>query len=173
MRIKKLKNSAFTLIEVLLSAVIFIVTIAGLFVTLGSVRAPVASKQTALTAAVFEKQVLEALRSQVSLSAGANYNACAAGTGNVLNPCQDFSLSLGTHQVSAATLANYNISWPTLPATLQTNNTIVCAGVANTLCLQYVVSCADGSGNPGTNTACTNVDIPHQVNLKVCLDAVC
>ena len=69
MRIKNLNNTAFSLLEILLAAIIFVISIGGIFATLNAVRAPVANKESALTAAVFGKQVLEALRSQVNAAA--------------------------------------------------------------------------------------------------------
>jgi len=68
MQITNLTKRAFTLLEVLLAAVIFVVSVAGIFATLSAVRVPVHQKERALTAAVFGQQVLEGLRSQVSAS---------------------------------------------------------------------------------------------------------
>ena len=93
MRIKNLNNTAFSLLEVLLASIIFIISITGVFVTLTAVRRPVADKESALAAAVFGKQVLESLRS--SVDAGTFYNATSS------------RLSLGgSHQVSVPTGSN-------------------------------------------------------------------
>ena len=129
MRIKDLNNIAFTLLEVLLAAIIFVITISGLFVTLNAMRAPVANKETALTAAVFGKQVLEALRDQVSTASAANYNTCSSVNASD-GSCADFSLSLQTtalakHEVNHTTLATYGLTWPT---SLASSNTTGCNG---------------------------------------------
>ena len=79
-----------------MAAIIFVLTIAGLFATLNAVRAPVANKENALAAAVFGKQVLEALRSTVNAGASSNYYLVCSPT------CTDFSLALGPHAVPTA-----------------------------------------------------------------------
>ena len=66
MRITHLRKTAFTLLEVLLASIIFIVSVLGVFSTLSAVRQPVLQKERALTAAVFGQQFLEGLRSQVN-----------------------------------------------------------------------------------------------------------
>ena len=149
MRIKNSNNTAFSLLEILLSAIIFIISVGGIFATLGAVRAPVANKESALTAAIFSKQVLEALRSQVSEQAGLNfYTNCGGG-------CTDFSLALGTHNVTKATLSVVGLSWPPV-----LNSTPYPDG--NPPVLSYVVSCADGSAPP-----CTNPEVAHKVVLNI------
>lgn len=98
MRIKNSHHSAFTLLEVLLSSVIFIITVVGVFATLNAVRTPVTNKEGGLSAAIFAKQVLEALYSQVS--AANYYTACGA------SPCTNFDLSPGLHNVNHTILSN-------------------------------------------------------------------
>src|ERR1039458_2589495 len=111
MRIKNLNNTAFSLLEVLLASIIFVVTIAGVFATLNAVRAPVASRENELAAAVFSKQVLETLRSQTSQNdAVSHFYTCLNGTAA---NCADFALSVGTHNVTAATLNGFGLKWPT------------------------------------------------------------
>ncbi len=150
--------------EILLSAVIFIVAVSGVFATLNAVRAPVVTKESNLVAAVFGKQVLEALRTQVTDpqgSAAKLYYQCSAGLG--ANPCPDFSLSVGHHEVSAANLTastNPSLSWP---GTITAVNTITCNGVANTVCLVYNVTCANGSAL----STCGNTDVAHRVDLNI------
>lgn len=122
MRIKNLNNSAFTLLEILLSSIIFVVTVAGLFATLSAVRAPVTTKENALSAAVFGKQVLETLRAQVN--AGTFYTACSSTGSN--GDCKDFSLSVGTHQMSLPA----GLSWPSADV-----------NSANANLLTYTVTC--------------------------------
>jgi Tfp pilus assembly protein PilV len=102
-------NSGVTLLEILLASLIFVVSVAGIFATLNAVRTPVKNKTNALSAAVFGKRVLEALRSSVN-NGGTYpfYNACTGG----LNPCPDFSLSYGIHQISVATLSWADLNWP-------------------------------------------------------------
>jgi Tfp pilus assembly protein PilV len=152
---KNLNNSAFTLLEILLSAVIFVVSVAGIFATLSAVRAPVANKESGLSAAVFGKQVLEALRSQVSAKYDATNTYMPYYSCNSQNPCPDFSLSIGTHQVTSATLALAGLTWPTAVASKNT----LCDPAG---CLVYTVTCADGSASP-----CTNSDIAHKVDLSI------
>lgn len=140
MRIKNLNNRAFSLLEILLSAIIFVITIGGIFATLNAVRSPVANKESALTAAVFGKQVLEVLRSQVN---DPTYygTSCTAS-------CATFDLELGSHSV---TLPTSGLNWPT--AAMSTANSNV---------LNYKVSCADGSSSP-----CTNAEVAHRVVLNI------
>jgi len=129
-----LNNEAFSLLEILLAAIIFLVAIAGIFATLNAVRGPVANKENQLAASVFGKQVLEALYSQVSADpsgAATYYDTCAS-------PCATFDLSVGTHQVPPAAVTAAGLSWP---ATLQTGN--VCPSVASS-CLVYDVHCSSG-----------------------------
>jgi Tfp pilus assembly protein PilV len=158
MRMRNLNNTAFSLLEILLAAVIFIVSVGGIFATLNAVRTPVANKENALAAAVFGKQVLEALRSQVN--AATYYAPC--GAVNPDNSCGSFSLFLGSHEISTATLNSNGLNWPTLPsgqslgAAQQTLNV-----------LSYTVSCADGSGSYGSSSPCTNADIARRVDLNI------
>jgi hypothetical protein len=149
---RKLNNSAFTLLEVLLASVIFVVTVGGLFATLSAVRAPVTAKQTALVSAVFGKQVLEYLRSQVD--AGPTYYNCTNPAQASPPPngfiCTDFSLFLGVHQVPVASFPP-SFSIPPNFAAKNPNG------------LTYTVNCADNSAYP-----CTNPDqTPHQVTLNI------
>ena len=111
MKINNLNSNAFTLLEVLLASVIFIISVAGIFATLNAVRGPVANKENQLAAAVFGKQVLEALYSQVTDAS--YYNACSmTGAGTSASPCQGFDLSLGFHQVTLPPANAPNIDWP-------------------------------------------------------------
>ena len=147
-----MNNKAFTLIEVLVSAIIFVVTIGGLFVTLNAVRTPVASKENGLAAAVFGKQVLETLRGQVNASTYYN-TPCTLGT-----PCTDFSLGLGPHNIDQATLALAGLTWPAAlspPTDTQNGNPPV---------LSYTVSCADGTGYAAP---CNPSTVAHQVTLNI------
>jgi len=150
MRIENLNNAAFTLLEVLLSSVIFVISVAGVFATISAVRGPVANKENQLAAAVFEKQVLEALYSNVS-AANANYFACSVNQ----NPCPDFALSVGAHQVTHGNLPS-GLSWP--PALIASNNSCDANG-----CLTYTVSCGDGSAGPN----CTNPNAARRVDLNI------
>ena len=79
MRINNLNNRAFSLLEVLLASIIFVISITGVFITLTALRKPVADKENALAAAILGKQVLEALRS--SVNAGTFYST------NCFSPC--------------------------------------------------------------------------------------
>jgi Tfp pilus assembly protein PilV len=146
MRIKHLNHKAFTLLEVLLASVIFVVSVAGIFATLNAVRGPVSNKENQLIAAVFGKQVLQALYSQVTDPA--YYAVC--GT----SPCPTFDLSLGTHQVPHGNLPG--LIWP---LNLKASNN-ACDGANG--CLVYKVSCADGSGACGTGT-----NVARRVDLNI------
>lgn len=150
MRIKDLNNRAFSLLEILLSAVIFMISVAGVFITLNAVRGPVANKENALTGAVFSKQVLQALYSKVD-----------AGTWNSNcnnNPCSAFDLSEGTHQVP---LPVNGLNWP---STAFSNANKVNGNPV----LTYVVTCADGSGShDGTGTIPCNFYSARRVDLKL------
>lgn len=105
MRTTNLTKSAFTLLEVLLAAVIFVISVAGVFAALGAMRLPVLQKERSLTAAVFGQQALENLRLQVNAQninpATGNYNA-----GN--------QLAVGAHALAPVTDQNgiqYNMSY--------------------------------------------------------------
>jgi len=135
---KNLNNTAFSLLEVLLASIIFIISIGGIFATLNAVRTPVSNKENALSAALFGKQVLEALRSQVTQQALANFYACSVNQ----NPCPDFALSVGQHQISAATLATVGLSWPSTALSTANGNVVT-----------YTAACADGSSPCGADTA--------------------
>jgi hypothetical protein len=106
----------------------------------------VANRESALTAAVFDKQVLETLRS--SVNAQSYYAACSS---IVAGACQDFSLYLGSHQVPHGNLPS-NLSWPTA---LAAKNTVCDASG----CLVYTVSCGDG--------VCANADVARRVDLSI------
>ena len=131
---KNLNNTAFSLLEILLASVIFIITVGGVFATLNAVRGPVTSKEYALSSAVFGKQVFETLRNQVSNGSSANfYTVCPASAPY----CTTFDLALGKHQV---TLPSSGLSWP---SSLSANNST----------LNYTVSCADGSATCAVSTS--------------------
>jgi hypothetical protein len=153
MRTKALNHAAFSLVEVLMSATLLVLTVAGAFTTFSAVRANVANKESALEATVFGKQVLEALYSQVTDSgAYAYYSGCV--TGGCGGGCCDFSLSVGNHNVPTANLP-LPLVWPGgnggPMATLNGNQ------------VSYTVTCADGSGGPG----CTNSQIAHKVTMNI------
>jgi len=153
---KNLNNTAFSLLEILLSAVIFVIAVGGIFATLNAVRTPVSGKEYSLSAVVFGKQVFEALRTNVNNSSGANFYTDANCSGGI---CTDFSLAVGNHYVTtSAPLWPSGLSWPTA---LKTANTVAC-NVTTALCLQYTVTCADGSASP-----CTNNFIARKVVLTI------
>ena len=160
MWIKNLNNAAFSLLEVLLASIIFVISITGVFVTLTAVRKPVADKESALSAAVFGKQVLEALRSQVDARTSANYysDPYCSGSGSGI-VCTDFSLAVGTHQVPVANLPA-GLSWPPGLITLDS----VTYPNGNPPVLNYTVLCADGTY---TTCAVAGVDEARQVNLSI------
>jgi len=162
---KNLNNTAFSLLEVLLAAVIFIISIGGIFATLNAVRTPVAHKEGSLSVAVFGKQVLEALRSQVSDQPSANYYSdsfCSGSSSSTI--CTDFSLAVGTHYVQT----NGNnwpsgLSWPTA---LVTANTVPCY-VTQALCLVYIVTCADGTYSNCSSLASSYPNMARRVDLNI------
>ncbi|MBF0503742.1 MAG: type II secretion system protein [Candidatus Omnitrophica bacterium] len=117
MRINKINKSAFTLLEILLSAIIFVISVAGIFATLNAVRQPVVQKQRSLTAAILGQQLLESLRTQVDAS------QLTSGT---------WPLALGLHNTAA-----------TFPPGIPVSQII--QGVTYTF--SYTVTCADGSAN--------------------------
>jgi len=156
LRVRNLNKSAFSLLEVLLASIIFVISVTGIFITLAAVRGPVADKENALTAAVFSKQVLEALRSSVNPIT--YYGSCAQPNGD--GSCGDFSLFLGGHEITKATLTGAGLRWP---PTLTASNT-VCDTAVNG-CLVYMVTCQDG-----TTTSClqgVDPDMPRQVTLNI------
>jgi len=146
MRIKSSHHSAFTLLEVLMASLIFVISVLGIFATLNAVRGPVSNKESALTATVFGKQVLEALSSQVT---AATYytNTCAPP------PCTTFDLSVGQHLVPTASLPA-GVNWPV--ALTQCNNG-----------LNYKVSCADGSAAGAAPFCGGNYFIARKVDLNI------
>ncbi len=156
MRMKNLNNTAFSLLEILFASIIFVVSVAGVFATLNAVRTPVANKESALTATVFGKQVLETLRAQVTDPQGslALYYNCSVGS----SPCPDFSLSVGTHQVNNTTLISNGLVWPTEPSGVNLGSK---QSPVNDL--NYTVFCADGI--PADCT--TNTDTAHKVDLSI------
>lgn len=149
MRIKILNNTAFSLLEILLASIIFIISVGGIFATLNAVRAPVVAKENALTAAIYGKQVLEALRSQVTNPQGPStlFFTCSS----VTVPCPDFALSVGAHQVTAAQLALAGIP---MPAVVNTAN----GGVLN-----FTVTCADGV----VADCLVGQEVAHRVDLNL------
>ncbi len=156
MRMKNLNNTAFSLLEVLLSSVIFVIAVAGIFATFNAVRTPATNTESALTAAAFGKQVLETLRIQVNQQASANFYSCASVNGN--GTCGDFALSVGVHQISVATLATVGLSWP---STALSNQNLV-GGVP---VVAYTVSCADGT--PSHCTDASTSFVAHRVDLTI------
>jgi len=158
MQIKKLNKTAFTLLEVLLAAIIFIISIGGLFATLNAVRSPVTQKENALSAAITGQQVLNYLRSQVN--AQTYYNGCSLPL-DASNNCPALDLSTGPHLVPSGILTGVGISWP--------NN----LSILNATGLNYTVLCADGSSgaaatcNPAPNGNGANLDQARQVTLNI------
>jgi len=132
---KKLNNNnGFSLLEILLASIIFVLSVAGIFMTLNAVRAPVANKQNALVAANFGQAVLENLRTMVS--GGDFYNSCA--TINTDTSCAEFTLSLGGHEVSLPIAGTTINDWP--------STAIAGANIYDGESkIKYVVSCADMS----------------------------
>ncbi|MDE2008955.1 MAG: type II secretion system protein [Candidatus Omnitrophica bacterium] len=155
MQEKNLNEQAFSLLEVLLAAVIFVVSIAGIFATLNTTRTPANDKENALAAAVFGKQVLENLRSSVSANSAANFYATCSPV------CTGLSLELGTHEVNNATLTASGLKWP--PAISASNS---CPDIGVTPCLSYVVSCGDGTATCGTITA-VDAGVARRVDLNI------
>ena len=162
---KILNIKGFSLLEILLASIIFIISIAGVFATLNAMRVPVANKESSLQAAVFGKQVLEALRTQVNSST--YYNSCSITAAS----CPDFSLYLGPHLVPTIYPGDANfipppayLTWPS-QAIIQSNN--ACA--ANNPCIVYTVKCGDGSANQGSNPnlKCANPDVARRVDLSI------
>jgi len=149
MRDIRLKNSAFTLLEVLIASIIFIIAVAGVFATLSYVREPVVDKQYQLTATVFGNQVLEYLRSQVNGGVAATFYSETC-------PCTDLSLGLGTHLVPSSNFPT-GISWP---------QSLCPLGVLNCPTLSYTVTCADGTTTSCSSTGATP-DIARQVSLTI------
>ncbi len=161
MRKRNLNNRAFSLLEILLAAVIFIVSIGGIFATLNSVRGPVASKENALAAAILGKQVLEALRSQVSYR---NYAPPACSS---ISACPDFSLELGVHAVTMP-YSLPNGQQLIMPANLIPFNPP--GNVSGVGTLSYRVTCAP---NGSTNIAICKETMARKVALTICVDAAC
>jgi Tfp pilus assembly protein PilV len=145
MRTKKLNNTGVTLLEILLASIIFVISVAGIFATLSAVRTPVGNKENALAAAVFGKQVLETLRTQVNAGAATYYGICT--TTCATNCTAVLSLCLGAH---ALNLPASGLSWPTTD--LQNANAA----------LNYTVTCADGSAA----VAC-GADVARKVVLNI------
>jgi len=156
---------AFSLLEVLLASIIFIITISGVFVTLNYVRQPVLDKESALSAAVFGKQVLEALRSKVDAST--YFGPCSLAL-NANAACPDFSLSLGLHQVPPGNLQG--LKWPlNLSTSIPLPNNVTNCDKA---CLVYIVSCGNTTDpvNSPDYTSCTSVgnpDMARRVDLSI------
>jgi Tfp pilus assembly protein PilV len=145
MRIKNLNNAGVTLLEILLASIIFVISVAGIFATLSAVRTPVGNKENALSAAVFGKQVLETMRTQVNAGSATYYGICASTCATSCTAA--LSLCLGTH---ALNLPASGLSWPSTD--LQNANAA----------LNYTVSCADGSAD----TAC-GADVARRVVLNI------
>ena len=74
------KNRGFTIVEIIISSLIFSITAVGIFATLAAVRKPSAESQRRVTAAYFGKQVLDDLRSKIDAT---NWQA---GSGGPLDP---------------------------------------------------------------------------------------
>ena len=138
--------------------------------TLNVVRKPVANRENSLTGALFGKQVLESLRSQVD--AGTFYSPCSQiMQGASGSYCPDFSLYLGLHQVS---LPAQNCDQPNQPPCLLNwppslvvadNNGVFQNG--NPPILAYTVTCGDGSAPGGNPPDCSNPDSARRVDLTI------
>jgi len=157
-KIKILNHNAVSLIEVLLSAVIFVIAVAGIFYTMTSVRYPVTNGETSLSAAIFGKQILESLNSQEGAGANAYYvQSCTSPNADA--SCGDFSLYMGLHEVSSSTLSTVTgLSWPT---TLTSSNT--CGAISP--CLSYNVTCGDGNNSTPPN--CSSASVAKRVDLNI------
>lgn len=68
----KHKHSGFTLVEVIVAAMIFSILAAGLYASMSSLRQPAAVTTKKITAALIGQQILEDLRSKVDAS---NWNS--------------------------------------------------------------------------------------------------
>lgn len=142
-----------TLLEVLLSSIIFLVSVAGLLVTMNAVRGPVMTKENQLTATVFGKRVLEALYASVD-------NNTYFTTSCVGNTSPKFDLSPCTHTINAAAAAaNSRIPWP--PPFTQNNCNVDNGGNPQ---YQYDVLCSDGSESAGNN--CEDTTKAHAMEAR-------
>ena len=156
MRILTLNKAAFSLLEILLASIIFIISVAGLFATLNGVRAPVINKESELAAAVFSKQVLEALYSQVN--ADTYNNPCGSNNANV--SCADFSLSVGVHNVALPWPQNCGqganppcvLNWP---STALSNANLI----GGQPYVAYTVSCGDET--------CVDPNVARRVDINI------
>jgi Tfp pilus assembly protein PilV len=186
MRIKNLNNTAFSLIEILMAAIIFVVTVAGVFATLSAVRAPIATKEQELATVLFEKQALEDLRFQVTSEGRGYFYFCQSFFatfyyGNPLNDfyygCEGFNLDPGPHTVPLVLLpGDLQTSVNNLPPAVLTANSSAPCGTDNSgnpgpteFCLQYTVSCADGDTSklyvwPFT---CSTADVARRVDITL------
>jgi hypothetical protein len=164
MWIKNLKNTAFTLLEVLLASIIFIISIAGVFATLNVVRTPVGGKEKALAAAILSKQIFEGLRSAVDEDPALKfYTDCPPGN------CIDnkLTLALGTHLLTFP--VPLQVGTLNMPASLIPSNGPPPGGS-----LTYTVQCADGvtpgacgPGHCDPNGGACNDEIGRRVDLNI------
>ncbi len=161
MRIKNLNSSGFSLLEILLASIIFIISVGGIFVTIAAVRRPVMDRGSSLAASVFGKQVLEALRSRVDAST--YYGLC---TLNANGHCPNFDLFLGIHEVPSKNFPS-GLSWPASISYPNTsiNNVANCYNISNgdTSCLVYTISCADGSNTCSSSGS----DMARRIDLTI------
>lgn len=85
---KKRKTKAFTLVEVIISSVIFALAMAGVYASVSQLRQPATESSQEVTAAFLGKQILDKLRTQINaqswnmvsgnLMAGQSYTGLAA-----------------------------------------------------------------------------------------------
>ncbi len=92
---KRNDQSAFTIVEVLVSSVIFAIAAVGVFASIAAIRSPSMVSERKLTAAYYGRQILDDLRTKVD---GRNW-VSATSTWN-----GGSDLAVGTHSLGTTTI---------------------------------------------------------------------
>ena len=115
-RIRRGQNNGFTIVEVVVAALIFAITVAGAFGAISALRGPAMSSKEDLTASFIGKQVLEDLRTAVDaetwatgdLTNGAHTLANVTVNGVIFSPSYTVSDDPGGTQAKKVDLT---ITW--------------------------------------------------------------
>ena len=99
------KISGFSLVEAVVAAVIFSITVVGVFASLAAIQQPAANSGQSLNAALCGQQVLENLRSKVDARDWDTGGALATGSHTPLTPSQCSSFTF-TYDVTAPVAVN-------------------------------------------------------------------
>ena len=118
MRFSLKSQQAFSLVEVLVASMVFILAVAGVLATLSAVRQPASTAERELKAAIVGQQVLEEMRVKVDANDWNAANLAETGgtpqtfTKTVNGVDYEISYTVVEDPVSHARQVNMTVNWP-------------------------------------------------------------